>query len=268
MNSGKKRQSVREAPTIPVLSTEEKMELNDPAVIIERLQIRYPLIGIYDAPDPAEFKPLLRPKNGGHQCLFMAFKSWLRGITLHLTGENSGCRGCGRSMFNRQVVDRDEFLTFLSEGEGLKQSRELMAKWLDVGHAYEPKTGQLFIGPLKPKAAEYIKTITFFVNPDQLSALIIGAHYHHSPDDRFRPVISPFGSGCMQMLSALEDLDSPQAIIGSTDLAMRQHLPADILAFTVTVSMFNRLCQLDERSFLFKPFLERLKKSRGKKANF
>jgi hypothetical protein len=43
---------------------------------------------------------------------------------------------------------------------------------------------------------------------------------------------------------------------------MRQHIPADILTFVVTRTMFRQLCALDERSFLYKPFLQRLRKAR------
>jgi hypothetical protein len=66
----------------------------------------------------------------------------------------------------------------------------------------------------------------------------------------------------MQLLP-FEDLSIPQASIGTTDIAMRQHIPPDILAFTVTKSLFKQLCELDERSFLYKPFLINLRKSRG-----
>jgi hypothetical protein len=116
-------------------------------------------------------------------------------------------------------------------------------------------------GPLRPEKYESLKTVTFFVNPDQLSMLIIGANYRSVPGDP-PAVIAPFGSGCMELLPLFEDLVRPQAIIGATDIAMRQYLPPDILAFTVTVPMFEQLCSLDEKSFLFKPFLKNLKKSR------
>ena len=43
------------------------------------------------------------------------------------------------------------------------------------------------------------------------------------------------------------DLSIPQASIGTTDIAMRQHIPPDILGFTVTKSMFEQLCALDDR---------------------
>jgi hypothetical protein len=46
-------------------------------------------------------------------------------------------------------------------------------------------------------------------------------------------------------------------------MAMRQYLPHDVMAFTVNKPMFEDLCRLDERSFLGKPFLQHLRKSRG-----
>ena len=55
----------------------------------------------------------------------------------------------------------------------------------------------------------------------------------------------------------------PKAIIGGTDIAMREHLPADILALTVNKPMYRQLCELDENSFLYKSFWKRLRKARG-----
>ena len=67
----------------------------------------------------------------------------------------------------------------------------------------------------------------------------------------------------MQILPLFEDMNIPQAMIGATDIAMRQYLPPDILAFTVTRPMFKQLCELDERSFLYKPFWRNLREARG-----
>jgi len=138
-----------------------------------------------------------------------------------------------------------------------------MGKWIDAARPYEAEHSHLFIGPVKDEAWPYLKTITFLVNPDQLSALAIGAQYHSSPDDS-PPVIAPFGSGCSQLLP-FKDLDIAQASIGATDIAMRQHIPPDILTFTVTWLMFKQLCALSEKSFLGKSFLRRLKEARGGK---
>ena len=54
-----------------------------------------------------------------------------------------------------------------------------------------------------------------------------------------------------------------QAIVGATDIAMRQYLAPELIAFTVTKPMFEQLCALDETSFLYKRFWQDLRKARG-----
>jgi hypothetical protein len=238
----------------------EKPKEPDPSRLRTKLKIELPLIGVYDAPDPDVFKPLVSPS--GNQCVFAFFKNWLKGETLQITRERFGCGGAGNCFWNIQARSRADFIKFLAEDEGLKASGELMAKWIDLRMPYRAENAFVFIGPLKEEGGPFLKTITFLVNPDQLSALMIGAQYHSAPEDP-PPVIAPFGSGCRELIP-FDDFALPQASIGATDIAMRQHLPPDILAFTVTMPMFARLCSLDERSFLYKPFLQRLQKSRGR----
>jgi hypothetical protein len=232
-----------------------------PERLKKRLDIETPLIGFYDAPDPAIFVPLVSPQE--RQCVYAFYQCWLRGETLQLTKDRYGCGGAGHWMWGVQLRSRKEFLEFLADDEGLKASRSLMGKWIDAAKPYKAEHPHLFLGPVKKEAWPFAKSITFLVNPDQLSALAIGAQYHSAPEDP-SPVIAPFGSGCSQFLP-FKDLSIAQASIGATDIAMRQHLPPDMLTFTVTRLMFKQLCELDERSFLYKPFLERLKKSRGGK---
>ncbi len=231
----------------------------DAARLRKKLDIELPLIGFFDAPDPALFEPLVTPR--GNDCVFSFFKNWLKGETLHSTRERYGCFGAGGCMWGIQAKSRKEFIRFLVDDEGLKVSGELMEASIDSRTSYRAENAHIFIGPLKEEGWLYLKTITFLVNPDQLSALIIAARYHSAPGD-VPPFIAPFGSGCREIIS-FKNFNVPQASIGATDIAMRQHLPPDLLAFTVTKPMFSRLCTLDERSFLYKPFLERLKKTRG-----
>ncbi len=231
----------------------------DPKNLCRRINLKTPLIGFYDAPDPTPFEPLVKPDTG--ECVFAFYKDWLKGKTLHITEKNYGCGGAGRWMCGVETREREDFIKFLAEDEGLKASHELMEKWIDSGRPYRSAHPHILIGPLKGSQWEYAKSVTFFVNPDQLSILAIGAQYHTAPEDP-PPVIAPFGSGCMQLLP-FKDLTIAQASIGTTDIAMRQHIPPDILGFTVTRKMFMQLCALDERSFLYKPFLKRLKKARG-----
>jgi Uncharacterised ArCR, COG2043 len=235
----------------------------DPTFLLDTLNITLPLIGLYDAPDPAAFAPLVEPnpaaKSG--QCVFSHFRNWQKGKTVHLTRDNYGCRGAGGSLCGVEPADRDTFLHFLAIEEGLKESEELMGRWLDTRVTFTPVHGHVLIGPLKPELYEYLKTVTFWVKPDQLAALTLGAQYRNAPDDP-PATIAVFSSGCGQ-LTAFPDLSVPQAQIGSTDLAMRQWLPADVMAYTMTRPLFEQVCLFGEDSYLNKPFLNRLKKARG-----
>ncbi len=234
----------------------------DPTTLLARIGITTPPIGFYDAPDASAFEPLVRVKAGETPCIFSFYNDWLRGRTLHLTREAFGCRGAGSWLFGVATRSPEAMVSFLVDEEGLKCSRELMRRWLEHRGSYRPEHPNLLIGPLRPDQEDHLKTVTFYVNPDQLGTLLLGASYNNGPDDPPR-VLAPFGSGCSQLLPLFANLAIPQAIIGATDIAMRQWLPPDVLAFTVTKPMFRQLCELDEKSFLYKAFLQRLKDARA-----
>ncbi len=230
--------------------------------LIEKIELEIPVIGLYDAPDATPSEPLVEPGPGKRECIFSYYERWIAGNTLRITGENHGCSGAGQSLFGKETRSREDFVSFLVEGEGLKASEGLMNRWIDYHKNYTPKYGQLLIGPLHANQYEYLLSVTFYVNADQLSALILGGHYNSAPGG-LTPVLAPFGSGCMQLLLLFEDLNIPQAIIGATDIAMRKYIDPEVTAFTVTRPMFEQLCALDERSFLYKPFWKSLKQARN-----
>jgi hypothetical protein len=235
--------------------------LSDPNQLLAILNIKTPLIGFYDTPETLPFQPLVAPTPGTMTCVFAFYQDWLKGRRLHITRDNFGCFGAGRALCSINSRSREDLVKFLVDAEGLRASHSLMEAWLDHGQTYHQEHPHLLIGPIKPDQDQYLKTITFMVSPDQLSALITGANYNHGPGEP-APVIAPFGAGCMQLLNVFADLTIAQAAIGATDIAMRQHLPPDIMAFTVTKPMFAELCALDEKSFLYKPFWKRLTKAR------
>jgi hypothetical protein len=228
--------------------------------ILETLSISGPLVGFYDAPDPAPFAPLVVPK--GRQCVFRSMADWQAGKTLHLTKEKHGCGGM--HLLGLMERSRDELVEFLCDEEGLKANHELMNLWLDSAPHYTPKHGNLLIGPLKADQYEYLRAVTWYVNPDQLSVLTAGAIYYSHPDD-VTPLIARFGSGCMQLAALFDDLDAPQALIGALDQAARADLDRCMLAFTVTQPMFELLAKwaADPRSSLHNRFLGTLLRARG-----
>jgi hypothetical protein len=234
----------------------------DPSEFLRIAGIEVPLIGMYDAPDKSPFEPVVEVKPGKHVCVFAFFKSWLAGKTAAFTKDSFGCGGFATHIFGVQTMPKEAFIDFLYWREGVKASRELMEEWIDSMECYEPKNEFVLVGPLKDEHYDDLKTVTFFVNPDQLSLLVYAVHYHAAPGDPV-PLKAAFDSGCGQLLSGFTDLSIPQAMLGATDVAMRQFIPADILALTMTKPMFERICSIGEDSFLHKPFWQDLVKARG-----
>ena len=234
----------------------------DPTTLLSRAGITVPPLGLYDAPDPEPFEPITDPTPGSRTCVFVFYSHWREGRTLRITRENFGCGGAGTALCGVSTRSREDYLRFLVDEEGLKASHELMGEWFDRRRPYSIRHAALFLGPLRGDQYPYLRTVTFFVDPDQLALLMTGAQYSRGAGGP-APVIAPFSSGCGQLASVFEDLEVPQAAIGATDIAMRQYLPSETLALTVTRPLYEELCRLDERSFLYKPFWQRLQKARA-----
>ena len=139
----------------------------DYSIIVQRLSISEPLVGFYDAPDAAPFEPLVVP--GARQCIYGSLKKWRAGKTLHLTREKHGCGGV--HLFGESSMSRGQLVDFLCDEEGLRANRELMELWLDSVPSYRSKHEHLLFGPLRADQYEFLRTVTFYVNPDQLAVL-------------------------------------------------------------------------------------------------
>jgi hypothetical protein len=236
----------------------------DPTKLLEIAGIKTPLIGFYDVSDPKPFEPFCTPK----RCIFSCYENWAKGESICISEGNCSCRGGGYWIGGVEFTTRDNFAKGLNEREGFKSSHKVMKQWLENLNPYMIENGYVVIGPLKDDQYEHLKTVTFYVNPDQLSLLLLGAEYNNASIND-NPAITAFGSGCGQLAALFGDFDTdiPKAIIGATDIAMREHLPPDILTLTVNKPMYRQLCELDENSFLYKSFWKRLRKARREITN-
>ena len=232
----------------------------DPRNLLEIAGITIPLIGFYDVPDAKPFEPFASPQ----RCMFSCYQNWLQGESIRISEKDASCRGGGYWVGGVEFTSRENLADTLTQREGFKSSPALMKRWLDNQKPYMIEHQYVVVGPLRDEQVDYLRTITFFVNPDQLSLLLLGTEYHNASVDT-NPTVTAFGSGCGQLAALFENYDPeiPRAILGATDIAMREHLPPDILALTVNKPMYRQLCELDENSFLYKPFWKRLKKARG-----
>lgn len=226
---------------------------------IQTTGISYAPVGVYDLPDPELFAPFTLPSH----CVFSDFKEWQNGKSTMIGKDNAAafdCPGAGHWLCGISAMPVKAVAGYLA-GEGLKASTEIMCRWLESHPPYKMENNAVVISRLREEHYDYLKTVTFFVTPDQLSLLLTGAEYFHGAQGRGH-VTAPYGSGCGQLLALFTDIQKPYAIVGATDIAMRKHLPANIMAFSVTKSMFEQLCGLDENSFLHKTFWRELREAR------
>lgn len=218
-------------------------------------------VGVYDAPESASIAPVVPLQ----RCIFDHYQDFQSGTSVVLNQASKGCPGCGHWMLGQgRFPNKQAMIAFLTDKEGLRQTPQLTEAWVDAHPTFPPRNGNIIVGPVRESLSEFLQTVTFFIRPDQLSVLIYAAHYHAHPGDP-EPVLAPFGSGCGLIFSLFPDRTIAQATIGGTDIAMRRHLPPDILTFTVTVPMLDRLLILDDgHSFLNKPFQKTLKEARSR----
>jgi hypothetical protein len=99
-----------------------------------------------------------------------------------------------------------------------------------------------------------IKNVTFFVDADRLSALVILANYTNPEEEN---VILPWAAGCQSMgILAYRELEGqhPRAVVGLTDISARQRvrpsLGNNVMSFTAPWPVFQRMEENVDNSFL------------------
>ncbi|MBZ5640066.1 MAG: DUF169 domain-containing protein [Acidobacteriia bacterium] len=217
----------------------------------EKLRLSTPLIAVYDARPSDAFEPLVRA--GGTACCFSYYGRWLAGETLVLERDHGGCPGAHRALgLEKQYPPyMAHFLTDgagAPKGEGLRASPEIAQAILDAAHPPEITADTVLIGPLLLGQWETVKSVTFFVDPDRLAAVMTLAGYWSATDVAY----APFGSGCSFLRRALDGGPDERAVVGATDIAMRRYLPRDILTLTVGPTHFAKMLTVPEDSFLYR----------------
>jgi hypothetical protein len=146
-------------------------------------------------------------------------------------------------------------ITEFSEGEGFCKTAELVQDWLDGLPEAKPEGPYVILKPLKDVTRdETPKVISFLVNPDQLSALVVLANFARKGSDNVR---IPFGAGCNCFgLYPFDEAgrENSHAVVGLTDISARFYLGRplgrDIMSFTVPLKMYEEMESNVPESFL------------------
>ncbi|MBE0467146.1 MAG: DUF169 domain-containing protein [Candidatus Desulforudis sp.] len=141
----------------------------------------------------------------------------------------------------------------LAEGERYVKSPEEARKFVESLPVTRVPTTYVVFKPLDQVTPEERPAlVSFLATPDQLSALVVLAHYDRGGE---RVVFAPFGAGCHTVgIIPLAEAraDKPRAVIGLTDVTVRRLVDKDLLSFTVPYEMFLQMDANVAGSFLEK----------------
>jgi hypothetical protein len=252
---------------------EDKMPPKEAAIthVMKKLRLDTPLIAVYDTPLSDEFHPLVMAK--GHACCFAFYKRWLAGETVaftkapeesEFTEPTHGCPGAQRAL---GLVEKypPYMANFLTDGkgapmgEGLMATPELAQEFLDRSVPPKLSGDSVLIGPLRLEQWGKVRSVTFLVDADRLSAVMRLAGYWSSDPDL---IAAPFSSGCGLLWREVENQERDRPVIGCTDMAMRKYIPPEILCLTVTPGRFEQMMTVPDGSFLDKSWWNELMDSR------
>ncbi len=138
----------------------------------------------------------------------------------------------------------------MAEGERFFKSPDQARQWLDELPFMEVPFDYVVLQPLEQTSpAAPPALVVFFVNADQLSALVVMADYQRGSGDA---VLARFGGACQSILFGYAEFlrDRPRGVIGFFDVAQRMHVGSDVLSFTVPYALFLEMERNVEGSFL------------------
>jgi hypothetical protein len=164
-----------------------------------------------------------------------------------------------------QTRNIDDFL----HGERYLKDPDSTRRFLDVLPMRDIPAHFVIVKPLEEVDPEHdeIKSVTFFVDPDRLSALVILANYAHPAPDS---VIIPWGAGCQVMgIFAYDELERerPRGLVGMTDISARNNvrsvLGPHVMSFTAPWPLFQDMEANVDGSFLQRNTWGALRKHRA-----
>lgn len=156
----------------------------------------------------------------------------------------------------KPFMTNESYDNFL-HGERYVKSPELVKNFVETLSTTEIPSTYVVFQPLSSvdKSNEKPRTIIFFVNPDQLSALTVLANYGRNGNEN---VIIPFAAGCQTTgIYPYHEAKSnkPRAVVGLTDLSARVYVRKllgdhHFMTFAVSYALFEEMEQNVSGSFL------------------
>ena len=212
-------------------------------------------LGVYYTNDKPEG---VTPKANLHMCMIgLLKKARQNGEAVYFDREHFGCPG-GAYYMGFFESPRPEIEYFLSCGIPGRMEGERYIKTPELARAYflkmKPRPAPAPYCVFKPiekfREGERPEVVVFFGPPDIFSGLFVLTNYALELTDG---VYAPFGSGCGTILTyplKEAEKEEPRAVLGMFDVSARPMVERDILTLSMPFSVFLRLLENVEGSFL------------------
>lgn len=217
---------------------------------------KYQPCGVYFSDKKPENSLELKKKGSG--CIVPLILKASTGIPVVFAEESTGWP-CSAFYLGFQDTIFEGIEYFLSNKddfwrpcERFIQNPGLAKTLIDNIKPVKPARPYLVIKPLENFSdCEEPESVLFFVNADQLSAMVFLSHYD-APGSMDR-VLAPFASSCMALVTLplkLVRKKDEKAVIGNFDIAARTRMPAELLSFAMPYDFLKKLSAFLPESFL------------------
>ncbi|MCE5322085.1 DUF169 domain-containing protein [bacterium] len=240
------------------------------SVLANKLKLKYsPVAMILANTKPAD---AMQFKKGTWGCVMAMFSAAAKGKTAVFDYQTTTCGG-GRiglgfcEEFEGPPGGIEYFLSTgrgegFPEGEGYKKTPRLAKAFVDCLPRQTIPFDYVIFKPLDSIDTE-VETpvlVSFLVNPDQLSALVVLANYDRATNDNVK---IDFGAGCHSIFLlpyAEVGKANPKAVVGAIDITARPYVDPDTLTFTLPWQMFIEMEADVPDSFLEKKDWKKVRK--------
>lgn len=138
----------------------------------------------------------------------------------------------------------------MEHGERFFKNKDTARKWVNSLPLTNIPTEYVVLKPFQEiSEGDQPKLVIFFVNADQLSALIVLSGYCRGVGPN---VQVPFGAACQSIIFGYAEAEKeiPCAVLGFFDIAQRKLVDREILTFTVPYQMYREMEANVDGSFL------------------
>lgn len=171
------------------------------------------------------------------------------------SGNQSWETGRQAAEYAKSIMTKETHDNFV-HGERYFKTPELVQKFIDSLPITNIPAEYVVFKPLKDvdPGSESPRTVIFFADPDQLSALVVLANYGRGDNQN---VIIPYAAGCQTIgIYPYQEARSPRprAVVGLTDISarvyIRKQLGDNLLSFAMPFALFEEMEANVKGSFL------------------